>query len=80
MTYKSGEYSFRDLLKEIKGRSRENAIQSDYEYADLVEEIIEEKKSAGLFSEDEDLEQLASDLKLMWPEVEEYLQKNQKAS
>lgn len=74
MTYQGGEYSFKELLNEIKKRAKESALQSDYEYTDLVEEVIEEKKNEGLFSEDEDLEQLKSDLELMWPEVERYLQ------
>lgn len=74
MTYQGAEYSFKELLNEIKKRARENALQSDYEYTDLVEEVIEEKKSEGFFSEDEDLEQLKDDLILMWPEVEQYLQ------
>lgn len=74
MTYQGAEYSFKELLNELKKRAKENVIQSDYEYIDLVEELIEEKKSEGFFSEDEDLEQLQSDLKQMWPEVERYLQ------
>lgn len=78
MTYQGGEYSFRELLNEIKRKAKENAIQSDYEYTDIVEELIEEKKNAGFFSEDEDLEQLKSDLMLMWPEVEQYLQEGKK--
>lgn len=74
MTYQGGEYSFKELLNEIKRRAKESTLQSDYEYTDLVEEVIEEKKNEGFFSEDEDLEQLKDDLEIMWPEVEQYLQ------
>lgn len=74
MTYQGAEYSFRDLLKELKKRAKNELIQSDYEYLEIIDELIEEKKNQGFFSEEEDLEQLRSDLKLMWPEVERYLQ------
>jgi hypothetical protein len=73
MVYQGGEYSFKELLGEIKTRAKESAVQSDYEYVDLVEEVVEEKKNEGFFSEDEDLEQLKNDLKLVWPEVEKFL-------
>ncbi|MCX6766095.1 MAG: hypothetical protein NT136_04015 [Candidatus Moranbacteria bacterium] len=74
MTYKGGEYSFNELLKELKQRAKKELIQSDYEYLELIDGLIEEKKSQGYFSEDEDMEQLKSDLEIMWPEVEKYLQ------
>ncbi len=74
MTYQGGEYSFKELLSELKKKAKGELIQSDYEYIDLINALIEEKKSEGYFSEDEDLEQLKSDLELMWPEVERYLQ------
>lgn len=78
MAYQGGEYSFKNLYNEIKKKAKDKAIQSDYEYADLIDQLIEEKKSLGLLSEDEDLEQLKNDLELMWPEVEQYLQELQK--
>lgn len=78
MTYQGGEYSFKDLYNELKKRVRDELIQSDYEYTELIDNLIEEKKNAGFFSEDEDLEQLKSDLMLMWPEVEQYLQEGKK--
>ncbi len=74
MVYKGAEYSFKELYSELKNKARDEAIQSDYEYTELADNLIEEKKNAGFFSEDEDLEQLKNDLELMWPEVEQYLQ------
>lgn len=78
MTYQGGEYSFKDLYKEIKNKAKDEGIQSDYEYLDLIDQLVEEKKNSGFFSEDEDLEQLKNDLEAMWLEVEQYLQKLQK--
>lgn len=74
MTYQGAEYSFKELYNELKKKAKDEAIQSDYEYTELIDDLIEEKKNAGFFSEDEDLEQLKDDLILMWPEVEQYLQ------
>ncbi len=78
MVYQGAEYSFKNLYNEIKKKAKNEAIQSDYEYTELIDDLIEEKKNAGFFSEDEDLEQLKDDLILMWPEVEQYLQELQK--
>jgi hypothetical protein len=74
MVYQGGEYSFKDLYKEIKKKAKDEGVQSDYEYMDLVDQLIEEKKNLGFFSEDEDLEQLKDDLEAIWPELEQYLQ------
>jgi hypothetical protein len=75
MINKDGEYSFKDLYNEIKKKAKDKTIQSDYEYLDLVDEIIDEKKKEGYFSEAEDFDQLRDDLEAMWPEVEQELQK-----
>ena len=64
MTYQGGEYSFKELYSEIKKKAKDEAIQSDYEYTDLIDQVLEEKKNAGFFSEDEDLEQLKADFKI----------------
>jgi len=74
MTYQGGEYSFKELYNELKKKVKDEAIQSDYEYTELIDNLIEEKKAQGFLSEDEDLEQLRDDLILMWPEVEKGLQ------
>ena len=75
MTYTGGEYSFQDLYKELKENAMKEGIQSDYEYLDLIDQLVEDKKNSGYLSEDEDLEQLKDDLEAMWPEVEQGLQK-----
>jgi hypothetical protein len=68
------EYSFKELLKEIKIKAKDEKIQSDYEYLDLIDKLISEKKSEGYFSEAEDFDQVRDDLEAMWPEVEKELQ------
>lgn len=78
MAYTGGEYSFQELYKELKKKVFGEGVQSDYEYESLIEDLIEDKKKQGFLSEDEDLEQLKSDLMLMWPEVEREIQDKNK--
>jgi hypothetical protein len=74
MIHQGEEYSFKDLYKEIKDKAKDEGIQSDYEYLDLIDKVLEEKKNQKFFSEGEDLEQLKDDLEAMWPEIESELQ------
>jgi hypothetical protein len=75
MTYQGGEYSPEDLLNELKERTKNENVRNIDSYKDLVDELIEEKKNYGFFSEDEDLEQIKDDLEQRWPEVEKSLPK-----
>lgn len=74
MTYVGAEYSVNDLFKEIQRRTAIENIHTFDEYKDSIDEIIEEKKSYGFFRDEEDLEQIRSDLELRWREIEETLQ------
>jgi len=74
-TYTGGEYSLQDLLNELKERAKAENVRTIDSYKDLVDELIEEKKGYGFFSEDEDLEQMKDDLEQRWSEVEKNLSK-----
>lgn len=74
LTYTGGEYSPEDLLHELKERVKNENVRTYESYCDLVDELIEEKKGYGFFSEEEDLIQLEDDLKARWPEIENKLE------
>lgn len=42
-------------------------------YYDLVKEVLEEKREAGVLTDDDDIEEMEDVLKKRWPEVEETL-------
>lgn len=69
MTYTGAEYSSEDLFHELSRQVEQENIHSVEEYNDLVDLLVEEKKSYGFFTEDEDLEQLKGSLRLRWDEV-----------
>lgn len=75
MTYTGSEYSLETLFGELQKQVKNENVQSYEEYLDLVDNLIEEKKSYGFLSDEEDLEQLKHDLELRWPEVEDKLAK-----
>jgi len=69
------EFSIQDLLKEIKENALRERISSIVQYRDLIDEIVEEKRIYGYFSDDEDTTQVKKDLELLWPEVRNVLDK-----
>ncbi|EKE25545.1 MAG: hypothetical protein ACD_5C00124G0002 [uncultured bacterium] len=71
MTFTGAEYSTEALMRELKKQVEEENIRSIDGYNDLVDLLVEEKKSYGFFAEDEDLEQLKSALSSRWNEVQE---------
>jgi hypothetical protein len=73
MTYTGSEYSLETLFLELRKQSRVENIHSYDEYIDLVDNLIEEKKSYGFLLDQEDLEQIRHDLELRWPELERKL-------
>ncbi len=75
LTYTGAEYSLEDLLAELKARAKAENVRTVDSYKDLVDELVEEKKSYGFFSDEEDLEQIKDDLEQRWPEVEWHLQR-----
>lgn len=69
VTYTGGEYSVDALFRELSRQVEDENIKTYDEYRGLVDLIVEEKMSYGFFTENEDLEQLKSDLLSKWPEI-----------
>lgn len=75
LTYSGAEYSEESLFDEIKEAAKRERISTLVQYRDLIDEIVEEKRIYGFFSDDEDLSQVRKDLEARWPEVEKLLDK-----
>lgn len=73
MTYTGAEYSLENLFLELKKQAKNENVQSYDEYTELVDNLIEEKKSYGFLSDEEDLEQIKHGLELRWNEIEKNL-------
>lgn len=73
MTYTGAEYSLENLFLELKKQAKNENVQSYYEYTELVDVLVEEKKSYGFLSDEEDLEQIKHGLELRWNEIEKNL-------
>lgn len=73
MTYTGSEYSLENLFGELKKQAKNENVQSYDEYIDLVDNLIEEKKSYGFLADEEDLEQIKHGLELRWSEIEKNL-------
>lgn len=69
------EFSIEDLFKEIKEAAIRERINSLVQYRDLIDEIVEEKRIYGYFSDDEDTTQVKKDLEIMWPKLKDILDK-----
>lgn len=67
------ESSEQSLFDELRGRARAEGISSPGEYRDLIQEVLEEKVSEGVFDRSEDLPTIERDLEGRWPEVEAVL-------
>lgn len=76
LTYSGAEYSEESLFEEIKEAARRERISTLVQYRDLIDEIVEEKRIYGFFSDDENLSQVKKDLESRWAEVEELLNKH----
>ncbi|KKQ44078.1 MAG: hypothetical protein US63_C0035G0006 [Candidatus Moranbacteria bacterium GW2011_GWC2_37_8] len=70
MVYLGAEYSSEDLFQELKRQVRDENIRSFDEYSDLVDNLIEEKKSYGFLTDEDDLVQLRHTLELRWNEIQ----------
>ena len=57
------------LLKELKNAVKKQGVSSYEEYMDIVDELIEEKKNYGFFSENEDLTQIKNNLERQWHDL-----------
>jgi hypothetical protein len=73
MTYTGSEFSLENLFSELRKQAKNENVQSYEEYIDLVDNIVEEKKSYGFLVDEEDLEQIKHDLELRWNEIERSL-------
>lgn len=73
MTYTGAEYSLENLFLELKKQAKNENVQSYDEYTELVDVLVEEKKSYGFLSDEEDLEQIKHGLELRWNEIEKNL-------
>lgn len=63
----------KQLLKELKIKADEEKIQTLADFETLIDDLIEDKKRYGFFSENEDLEQVRANLRLSWSEIEKGL-------
>jgi len=73
MTYTGGEFSMDALLRELSERAMLERIDIYDAYVELVDALIEEKKSYGFLAEGDDLEQVRYSLLSYWPEVKKKL-------
>jgi acetyl-CoA carboxylase alpha subunit len=71
------EPTIQELLLVLKHRARENAVFSYDAYADLVDEVVNERLGYGEFDTNEDIESLKDELLQRWPEVERYIERNE---
>lgn len=69
MTYTGAEYSMQALLKELKKKIENQGINSYDEYVDMVDDLVEEKRGYGFFSENEDLTQIKNNLEMHWRDL-----------
>lgn len=73
MTYTGGEFSTDALFRELSKRAMLERIDIYEAYAELVDALIEEKKSYGFLSDEEDLQQIKRDLLARWPRLQNML-------
>jgi len=55
-----------DLFQELQQRVAEEGVASYNQYLELIDELIEKKKSCGALEDDDDISQIKADLELMW--------------
>ena len=69
LSYTGGEYSIDEMFHEITRQVNDENIKTYDEYKGLVDSILEEKRGYGFFTDEEDLEQIKSDLLSRWNEI-----------
>jgi len=74
-SYQGGEFSIEDMFKEIKETAEREGVKTIEQFKDLVDDLVEEKRIYGFFSDDEDIIQLKKDILARWPEMEKILKK-----
>jgi hypothetical protein len=75
MTYEGAEYSDRGIFEEIKEAAVREGVTDLVQFRDLIDEIVEEKRIYGFFSDDEDLSQIKENIEGRWPEVKKAISK-----
>lgn len=70
MVYDGAEYSSEDLFRELKRQVEEENVRSFDQYRELIDNLIEEKRSYGFFTDEEDLVQMKHSLELRWNEIQ----------
>ena len=70
MTYEGAEFSSADLHREVEEAAMREGVSSLVQFRDLIDEIVEEKRIYGFFSDDEDISQIKRDLESGWTEIE----------
>jgi len=75
MNVRESEFSSSELFKEIRETAEREGVKFFEQYKDLVEDLIEEKRIYGFFSDHEDLDQIKRGLESRWPEINNLAQK-----
>ena len=66
-------FEINGVYNEVISRMEEEGAFDREAYYDLVKEVLEEKREAGVLTDDDDIEEMEDVLKKRWPEVEETL-------
>jgi hypothetical protein len=71
------EPSTENLLLELKKRALAELITGQDAYEELIDDLLADKAEWGEFNDDDDNVTLRENLLQRWPEVEEYIRKNE---
>lgn len=67
-------FDLNGVFNEIITRMEDEGVGDREAFYDLVEEVLEEKREAGVLTDDDDIEEMEDVLKKRWPDAEESLQ------
>lgn len=63
-------FDLNGVFNEIVTRLEDDGAFNREAYYDLVEEVLEEKREAGVLTDDDDIEEMEDVLKKRWPDAE----------
>jgi hypothetical protein len=66
----SEAFDLNGVFNEVVTRLEDSGTADREAYYDLVEEVLEEKRSEGWLTDDDDIEEMEQDLKLRWPDAQ----------
>jgi hypothetical protein len=69
------KFSIQDLFEELKDTAKHEGVSTLEQFKDLVDDLVEQKRIYGIFSDDEDITQIKKDIVGRWPELEKTLKK-----